>query len=395
MKNLPRPRAASSFLLAPVLLVTACCGGGSFAHRTGPDFAVAFPDTTVLVTTQDPAAVRARLAEVRLPETSQHHDELVALLRAQPTISAPHLILLAEAVALSDRNVSIYSDGHLQRTYPARGASEFAPVVDQLLVEGTPKLTGVDRRWLGELIGHTQGDAALRTLADRYVPGLDDGSETALLEMLDGMPGSPAMLPFLTAYMLPQGRLDGARGWAAVGHMPFDEQRVALIETLAARQPSIDATRALQTIGTLSFDAGRRTALAVLAAKIEPLSADVSRRLVATFSFDEGRQAAFATLAKSGLHLDDAQLVGLVALCSFDAGRLRCVELLAPCLQGEPTGPASRALLDAFSFDSDRARALRIMAARWQSLPVEARRNLLGSFSFDSNRAEAATALMQ
>ncbi|MEO6596934.1 MAG: hypothetical protein ABIP94_19485, partial [Planctomycetota bacterium] len=218
MTNLPR-RSASSFLLLPVVLATSCGGGAVLARRTGPDFAVAFPAASVLVTTQDPVAVRTRLAEVRLPATKEHHDQLLSLLRAQPTISAQHLVLLVEAVALPEQNLSMFNDGHMQRTYSQRGKGGFAPVVDHLLTEGTPKLTGVDRGWLGEMLGRTQSDATLRGLADRFVAELDDGSETALLQIVGGMPGSPALLPFLTGYLAPQGRLDGTRGWQVVGHL--------------------------------------------------------------------------------------------------------------------------------------------------------------------------------
>ncbi len=351
-------------------------------------------DPTVLVTTSDPAAVRERLAEVHLPATQEHHQALLELLRPQTTIDAAHLVLLAEAVAGPANHIVIH-DGRTVRTYAARGEGEFAGVLDTLLTEGADKLASVDRHWFGELVGLTQSDATLRALADRFLPSLDDGSEGALLEILGGMPGSPARVPFLIGYMAPKGQLDGPRAWSIVGKLSFDEERLAMIRTLAGRPLAIDGSRLLATMKTLSFDDARTTGLRLLATRAKPVSAEVGRSVVATFSFDAGRKAALATLAKDGeLQVDDAQLTDFTRLCSFDDARLHCVRTLAPHVAGTATGEQARALLQAFSFDSDRLAAMKVMASRWRSLPVESRQSLVAAFSFASEREKASRLLM-
>src|SRR5689334_7134093 len=173
MSTLVGPRLV---LPALVLAATGCSSGFSFGRRTGPEFRDAFPDAAVLVTTQEPATVRERLANTQLPATQEHHQHLLELLRAQPKVTAQHLVLLVEAVSLPDSTMFVVHDGRTWHAYPPRGTGPFAPVADQLLLEGADKLVGLDRRWFGELIGRTQSDATLQHLVDRFVPGLDDGS---------------------------------------------------------------------------------------------------------------------------------------------------------------------------------------------------------------------------
>lgn len=384
----------ASLLGSTVLVLAAACTSNGL-WRTGPDFDDEFPDHSELVTTQDPAAVRTRLAFSRLPATDEHHQRLLALLRAQPSIDAPHLVLLAEAVALGNPSFVVRSP-ETYHAYAARGESPFAPVVDELLSEGAGKLQGVDRRWLGELIGLTQSDATLAMLADKFLPALDDGSEQALDEVLEGMRGSPATVPFVCGYLAPRGALDGPRGWSAVRHVAFDSDRVAVIQALAARNATVDGARLVAAIGTLSFDTARRQGLDAMVPKAKPVSAEIGRAVVASFSFDSGRETAVAALAKDGgLQLDDNQLVEFVSLCSFDSGRLQCVKVLAPHLHGEVSFDAADRLLREFSFDSSRLAALEAMAPRWLALPAGDRSRLAMAFSFEASRTRALQRLMK
>ena len=76
-------------------------------------------------------------------------------------------------------------------------------------------------------------------------------------------------------------------------------------------------------------------------------------------------------------------------LCSFYSGRLRCVELFAPSLLGDTSVAAATQLLRCFSFDSDRGKAVKLLAPRWQGLSKRDREQLLTTFSFDTSSKRA------
>ena len=384
--------------LAATLLSAFVLAGCSshLAQRTGPRFETAFPDPTVLVNTTEPLEVREQLANVQLPATTAHHDRLLELLRSQPRISAAHLLLLVEAVALPTDRVTMISTGKRSRVYTPRGHGEFAKVADQLIAEATFKLVDVDRASCGELIARTHSDATLARLADQLLRDLDDGSVTALQEILGGMAGSPATEPFLVGYLAPQGRLDGERGWAAVGMLSFDDDRTALVRALATRQQPIAATKLPGLVASMSFDEGRTAVVQALAEEAAPVSPAIARDVVAKFSFDEGRQAACATLARQGrLELRMDELVAMTRLFSFDEGRLACARKLAPRLTDDDAGEAARELLRTFSFDEGRLGALEAILPKLQSASGPQRKNLLGTFSFASSRETAAGLLMR
>lgn len=381
-------------LLLPTVLAMAAFAACRVSVRQGPPFDEAFPDASVLITTSDPAAVRAKLATVQIPATREHHDRLLELLRSQPRIRAAHLALLAHAVATSSNHVTV--NGAEVHVYGQRGRGDFAPVIEQLLTEGIERVTDVDRRWFGELIGVTQSDATMRLWVDRFLAQVDDGSPQALGEMLDGMPGSPATVPFLVGELAPKGRLDGERGWLAFARVSFDSERTALLDAIVSRGGAIDGDRMVAAMRAFSFDSGREHAFALLAGKAQPLSIEHVQASLATFSFDSGRDAAFAVLGKqSSVHLTDRHLVDLVRMCSFDSAKRKCVEALGPRLEGAPNGADAVALLAAFSFDSDRQQAVAAMGARWAQLTAAERERLLATFSFESNRANAAKLLRQ
>ena len=367
-------------------LLASCGIGGRQSFRE------AFPDPLVLVTTKDPARVRARLADTVLPDDVAHNEQLLAMLRSRETMDASHLALLVRAVALPENFV--FSTGAGRWAYPDRGEGAHAAFVDQLLMEGAEKLQNVDGYWLGELIGISQSSDTMQLLCERFVPSVDDGSDLALDELLRGMPGSPAMLPFLAEYMEPQGRLEGDRGWRAFGKMSFDSDRTALLGILMRGDGGVTGDRLLLAMKAFSFDDGRMQALQMLVDKAAEVDSETARAAVATFSFDSGREGAFATFAKrGGTVLDEQQLVKFVRLCSFDSGKIKCVKLFVPSLRGEPSGDAAKQLLGKFSFDSDRLRALELLASRWRELPESERGALLKVFAFESSRTEARALL--
>jgi hypothetical protein len=376
-------------------LALTSCGTSPFGRRTGPAFRDAFPDAAVLVTTQDPESMRQQLANTQLPATEAHHRQLLDLLRAQPKVTAAHLVLLVEAVSMPDCTMFVAHDGRTYHAYPPRGTGEFAPVADQLLREGADKLVGLDRRWCGELIGRTQSDETLQLLAERFVPGLDDGSEGALREILDGMPGSPATRPFLR-FLDRTGRLDGERGWAMIGALAFDDDRVALLELLAARHGKVDAARLVAIVKAMSFDEGRVVAARLLAAPAQPVPAAAIHDVLAAFSFDEGRAAAATTFASHGRQpCDLGEVAKLARLFSFDEGRLACVRAMTERVQDPVAGDHVLAVLKSFSFDESRLHALRALAPHCRNLPGAEKKRLLTAFSFSSSREAAAGVLLE
>lgn len=384
-------RPARATLTAALCLLAAC--SSTFGRRSGPRFAEAFPDASELVTTSDPRGMRKRLADVRLPDEDAHHEQLRLLLDRQTTIDAAHLLLLVEAVHLPEDALTVYlADGH-RLTWTPRGRGRYAPVADQLLLAGLPKLTGVDRRALGELLGRTHADRTLTTLADSLLPPLDDGSTAALREVLEGMGGSPAGDPFLIGYLAPKGLLAPSRGYDLVGALPFDDRRLALARAIAAHTVEVPAERLLQVVAAMTFDDGRMQALQALAGKCPTLPAATAHRLVATFSFDDGRVAACRHLATTGLQLDGPDLVRIVDLMTFDDDRALCVRTLAPRLCNHLQARTASDLLARFTFDDERLAAVRAIRSHLPQLDDAERQQLLDTFTFDDDRAQAARLL--
>ena len=377
------PRVAFPFFAA--CLATAAC---SSSPRQFQD---AFPDATVLLTTTDPEAVRAQLLEVQAPSTSEHHELLLGLLRGQQRIRAANLVLLARAVDMPTHSTHHTNAGRWQWARPGEGDAKF---LDALLSEGLDHIGEIDRRWFGELIGLQQQKATLQRYCAHFLAQLDDGSATALQQMLGGMPGSPMVTPFVLDVIAKQGKLDEARMWVAFDAVSFDANRLELLRGLLDRGLAIDDAQLVRIMQTFSFDEARADAFLLLAPKVPALSTERAHEAVATFSFDSGRQTAFAELGKHGsVQITDAQLVTLTALCSFDSGRIECVKSLRSRLVGTPNAVDAQALLATFSFDSDRVHAVEVMAPRWRQLGKPAREGLLGTFSFDSSRREAGALL--
>jgi len=379
---------ASRTSLALVAVALAGCGINNTTFREE------FPDPAVLITTTDPMTVRDKLARVRLPESRDHTEQLLAMLRSCESIDAAHLVLLTRAVPLP-QNIQIHNNSG-RWTYPQRGKADNSAFVDQLLTEGADKVRDIDAYWLGEMIGISQSDPTMLMLCNRFVPQVDDRSDRAFDEMVRGMPGSPAFMPFLSKYMGPEGRLDGDRGWRAFSRMSFDSSRLILLDILLKDEHEITEDRLLMAMKAFSFDSGRTSAFNLLVDKARPISPGAAHAAIATFSFDSGRRSAFATLAKPGnIVLGEQDLLRFVKLFSFDSGRITVVKQFANSLEQEPTEAGAVALLKSFSFDSDRTKALKLMANRWRNLPADARRRIAKTFSFDSGRSKALELLMR
>jgi hypothetical protein len=381
----PRPA-----ILLAALLPLAACGGGIHKRWT---FEQAFPDPNELITTQDPFAAHKKLSDTELPRTREHGDRLLELLRARPEITAAHLVLLTRAIGHESHSICHTDKGSFG--WGKRGAGEGAATIEILLNEGLPKIRTIDRRWYGELLGSTQTDPTLLRYLDKYHAQMDDGSDTALLEILQSMPGSPATTPLILA-LRERGQADDKRCWYAYSYLSFDDDRIALLRALLDRGVAVDNQKLLQAMRAFSFDSGREQAFALLVQKAPALQFEDAKAVVAMFSFDEGKQRACASLAKATtIRVGEGELAELVRLFSFDGDRNRCVLALAAHLHGPSTLTDARAILTAFSFDDDRLAAVKVLAPRWQQLAKEDQKALLATFSFDSSRGRASALLLQ
>lgn len=381
---------------APVALLLLGLAACSFTppRRQGPPFPEVFPDASELVTTSDPAGLRERLATVPLPATEEHHAQLRFLLDSQATIDVPHLLLLVEAVHLPEASGNYYHVNGQRRFHGPRGRGRFAPVVDQLLEDALPKLVGVDRQGLGELLGRSQSDATLNRLAERLLPALDDGSTAALEQVIGGMAGSPAVAPFLVDHLAPRGLLLPDRGFDLLPRLPFDDQRVLLVRAMANAATSIEPKRLADAVAAMTFDDNRTAVLEAAIGRCQPFDWRVAERILDCFTFDDGRAAACHAFARTDtLRLDGSGLVRMVHHFTFDDDRVTCVRVLVPCLQGDLSITNACQLLAAFTFDDSRLAALQAARARLAPTSSTQQEQLLAAFTFDSSREQVVAML--
>lgn len=381
----PQPTPQPRLAVLAFALAAAC----SSAPRP---FDEVFPEPEVLLTTPDPEAARAALAKVVVPDTVAHRERLLAALRSRDQVTGSRLALLATAMTSARHRAYRGDDASI--AWPARSGGAYAEPTDELLRLGLPKLQDVNRREFGQLIGHTHSDEVLRAYCDRFLAGLDDGSQDALDEMLAGMRGSPATGPFLAGVMAPAGRLDGPRGFVTFARLVFDDDRVALLGALVARPQPLGGEQLLTALRAFTFDEGRERAFALLAPRLDTLTPEQSGAAVATFNFDSGKEAAFAAMsAQANLRLSDEHLLAMARLCLFDSGKLRCLQQLAPRVTGPADGQVAVRLLELFHFDSDRGTAVAAMANHWRRLDAATKQRLLATFTFDRERQRAEALL--
>ncbi len=177
----------TTHLLLPLFLVlpVACSGVsevGGIPVRNGPEFAQAFPEPSLLVTTLDPEEVSGLLATVQLPETDEHHQQLKQILQETDELATEHLLLLTEAVAMPGisgvdgaTTTRIYTENSRTVVW-SRGGGGYAPVVDELLLAGVSKLTDPSPANLGQLLEKTQEKETVVALVEQLAsaPGADD-----------------------------------------------------------------------------------------------------------------------------------------------------------------------------------------------------------------------------
>lgn len=364
--------------------------GGGVHKRTGPAFDEAFPDPSILITTEDPDRLRAKLGNAILPSTQEHHDRLLELLGSVDSINPAHLQLLVEAVYLPQDGGVLTVVNEQRIHFPLRGKGEFAPVADRLLLEGAKKLEDLDAFSAGRLLGRTHSDGTLSELADLFLEKVDDGSDQALQDLVRGFGGSPALRPMLVDFMAPRDLLTGERHWTALEALPFDDGKLAVIEACALRMEQCTPADLVRYGKLMSFDSGRVSAIAAVAPRVGKLEGTDLVPLLGAFSFDEGRHQSLEKLiASAEVKSTHVELNEIVRTCSFDETRGKLVGLMAPRLGGSPTSATLREILAAFSFDSGRLKALERLAPSLGGIDSREHREVLAVFSFDSNRKEA------
>ncbi len=424
----PRPLAR---VLAPalVLLVTACAQVEySAPKRDGPPFDEAFPDPSVLVTTDDVAATRALLATVQLLEDPARLEQLVTLAEEATSLDTDHILLLTEAVPAPWTYV-VGNDGGgatWRIEWFSESGAEDRPVYeelsDRILTIGMSKWSDPGRRALGALLGRARGEDTLVALSEQHLARWDDGSPRALEEILGGMRSSFVTDTFVLEVLVPRDALEGERQWIAIDALAFDSERTEVMTALVERRGAADVPWLLEALRRLSFDSGRMTVVEAAEPRLAACDADQLRDLMTTFSFDSDRGRLLRALSdrvvfsdardvcrtlklfsfesdrKEGLEtllgartlpVRSGDLVEFVALGDFDSTREDILALVEPHLAGTVTAGDLREVLQRFSFDSDRMDVLRLYAGRLAAPSHDDVERLVALFSWESERTEA------
>ena len=420
-------------LLISLTFLLLSYGVGIAGARTGPDFAEAFPDPAMLITTADIEETRKLLDTVQLPETDAHHDALLKALDDVEAIDSEHLVLLTEAVAIPPR----LTDGAIKSIKSiikavidgreivySRGKGEFSHVIDDLLLAGAKKLSDVGPQSFGRLVAVAQTPETIVALSDILLERSDSGSTSDLAAILQEIPWDGTRTELCVEVLIPRGRLKDERADIAIESMSFDSGRTALIgavyqslddldaETLLrhVRLQSFDSGRtdvveegvavmdriagslALALVETNSYDSGREAILKALLPKLDRIAGSLALALVETNSYDSGREAMLkALLPKLDLHNADEMLT-LVRTNSYDSGRLAMLKVGVALESNFPAVSADDLVSYAQvgSYDSGRNEMLRVVAPHFKDgFTKQSASRLLGAFSYDSGRLDA------
>jgi hypothetical protein len=353
------------YLSVLAYLALACTSSSSTSGRparNGPDFAVAFPDASVLVTTEDPEDLRELLATVKLPETDAHHEQLRHLLDETRELDTAQLLALVEAVALPNADhYHVVTFQGAEASYWSRSPDGYAPVVNELLLAGMGKLSDPSPEALGQLCNKAQDKQTIVALVEQSAlqsdaQEWDDGSVADLAKMLKGAEVSPVQLELCIDALMPLGRLGTARAEVALMSLSFDEERARFLQADYERRQSISGEVLLEHVGSMSFDSGR--------VKIVEMGAPL--------------------LASLG----GGDLVGLVLQASFDSGRSAIAEHLQPQVQSPLDAKDLTRLMGTASFDSGKLSLAQLFADHLRNLPSEDHDLILSLFSFDSGKSE-------
>lgn len=406
--------------------------------RTGPEFAKAFPDPAVLLTTEDITKTRKLLDTVPMPETDAHHDALRDVLAAAESVDSKHLVLLTEAVAINVRlkksdkrktggQIQIHTTNGRTHIY-SRMQGEYAPVIDELLLAGAKKLSDIGPESFGRLIVNTQEQKTVVALSDVLLEKSDDESDAALRKILKTIQVASIRHELCATVLLPRGRLNGKRADVAIESMSFDSNRANLIGAIYATRDSIDGETLYRHTKLQSFDSGRTKVVKLGAPKLSTISGATARRIVRLASFDSGKTDLLRILS-SRIRLENSlealdflklssfdsartanlkillggdfpkiragELAAFAKTASFDSDRQKILDLVAPHFDGQFTAASAKKLLNSFSFDSGRLSAVRTFSRSLQELSKEARMSILETFSFDSDRKRATMLIMK
>ncbi len=406
---------SSNASLALALLAFAACSSYTFEQRS--TFAETIGSPEALLHARDPRALSERLAKIQMPETDEHHAELLRVLRSVSEITTDRLLLLTNAVAPGEKalgsGTKITINGRRINTARApRGTGPYAYVVDRLLQEGTTKLVDVNRFNAGRLIGRSESMEAMVQLSDRFLPRIDDGSPTALREILIGFDGSlpdatrtysgswgtttitstsnNAKSQFVTEILFPRGLAEGKREFVALEAISGTSRRLTVLQARLGLCKTIEPDRFEEYLELLSGNSSRLALLSEHAEKLEGMDHDDALDLTKTLSGSSSRLEILPKLvARVEEPLDLQAMRRYLKSVSGSSSRLQLLNNLGADLAYE-NAEDIRDTLKLYAGSSSRLQALKTILER-SRLQLSGRdmRRLVAMFSGSSSRIEA------
>ena len=370
--------------------------------RSGPDFAEAFTDPAMLITTTDIEETRELLHTVQLPETDAHHDALLKALDDVEAIDSEHLVLLTEAVAtpprLTDVKTGIKSIikaviGGRDLVYSGRGEGEFSHVIDDLLLAGAKKLSDVGPQSFGRLVAVAQTSETIVALSDVLLERSDSGSTSDLEAILHEIPWDGVRQELCVEVLIPRGHLKDERADIAIESMSFDSSRTALIRAVYQSLDELGADTFLRHVQLQGFDSGRTDVVEEGVAVIERIDGSLALRLVETAGFDSGREAILKALLPKLDRIDGSLALRLVETAGFDPGRESMLKALLPKLD-QIDGMVALKLVETAGFDSGRESMLKALLPKLDQIDGMVALKLVETAGFDSGRESMLKALL-
>ena len=381
-------------LLISLAFLLLSYGVGVAGARTGPDFAEAFPDPAMLITTADIEETRKLLDTVQLPETDAHHDALLKALDDVEAIDSEHLVLLTEAVAIPPR----LTDGAIKSIKSiikavidgreiaySRGEGEFSHVIDDLLLAGAKKLSDVGPQSFGRLVAVAQTPETIVVLSDILLERSDSGSASDLAAILQEIPWDGTRTELCVEVLIPRGRLKDERADIAIESMSFDSGRTALIGAFYQSLDDLDAETLLRHVRLQSFDSGRTDVVEEGVAVIDRIDGSLALALVETNSYDSGREAMLKALLPKLDRIAGSLALALVETNSYDSGREAMLKALLPKLD-RIAGSLALALVETNSYDSGREAMLKALLPKLDLHNADEMLALVRTNSYDSGR---------
>ena len=309
----------------PTLFVLALLAGCSLTSgeldRTGPSFRDAFPDPSILLSSEDVGALRAKLSRTPLPTTLEHHELLGRTLEERSEVRTENLLLLTEAV-------SVWPEGAVQPSeLPTTGTGPYAEWVDRLLLEGAKRLEDFQPGLVGTMLERTQSPEGMAELAEVLVMLCDAGDPQTLVLLLDGFEDGDCQADFVIDTLMDRGVVVGEKRWLVLRALRSRAAMRRVANEVILRDPDFEAGTLATLLRQAQTDGAR---LEYLDLALEWLSfEDPADRcaVLQAFSFDRERYQALDRLlleSRSRPWTDEAWAT-VAATFSFDSTRLQMI----------------------------------------------------------------------